>query len=134
MTGELSVGLRPDFYRALRRIRLLDERMQALQRQGRIGFYGTCTGQEAVPVALGFALAPADWVFPALRESSVLLVRGFSLDRYLAQVFGNAQDVLKGRQMPSHMSGRTANVVSWSSCIGTQLTHAVGAAWAAKMR
>ncbi|HWZ89798.1 MAG TPA: thiamine pyrophosphate-dependent enzyme [Polyangiaceae bacterium] len=134
MTGELSVGLRLDFYRALCRIRLLDERMQALQRQGRVGFYGTCTGQEAVPVALGFALAPADWVFPALRESSVLLVRGFSLDRYLAQVFGNAQDVLKGRQMPSHMSGRAANVVSWSSCIGTQLTHAVGAAWAAKMR
>ena len=36
--------------------------------------------------------------------------------------------------MPSHMSGRAANVVSWSSCIGTQLTHAVGAAWAAKLR
>jgi pyruvate dehydrogenase E1 component alpha subunit/2-oxoisovalerate dehydrogenase E1 component alpha subunit len=87
-----------------------------------------------VPVALGFALAHTDWVFPALRESSVLLVRGFALDSYLAQVFGNAADVLKGRQMPSHMSGRSANVVSWSSCIGTQLTHAVGAAWAAKIR
>jgi pyruvate dehydrogenase E1 component alpha subunit len=134
MNREIPLGVRLDFYRALLRIRLLDERMQALQRQGRIGFYGSCTGQEAVPVALGFALAPSDWVFPALRESSVLLVRGFSLDAYIAQVFGNAQDVLKGRQMPSHMSGRSANVVSWSSCIGTQLTHAVGAAWAAKMR
>ena len=134
MSDEIPLGLRLDFYRALRRIRLLDERMQALQRQGRIGFYGTCTGQEAVPVALGFALVRTDWVFPALRESSVLLVRGFSLDAYLAQVFGNALDVLKGRQMPSHMSGRAANVVSWSSCIGTQLTHAVGAAWAAKLR
>jgi len=126
--------LRSDFYRALCRIRLLDERMQTLQRQGRIGFYGSCTGQEAVPVALGFAFRLGDWLFPALRESSVLLVRGFSLDLYLAQVFGNGRDVLKGRQMPSHMSGRSANVVSWSSCIGTQLTHAVGAAWAAKMR
>jgi pyruvate dehydrogenase E1 component alpha subunit/2-oxoisovalerate dehydrogenase E1 component alpha subunit len=134
MSEELPLGLRLEFYRALRRIRLFDERMQALQRQGRIGFYGTCTGQEAVPVALGFALPSSDWVFPALRESSVLLVRGFSLDAYLAQVFGNAGDVLKGRQMPSHMSGRAANVVSWSSCIGTQLTHAVGAAWAAKLR
>jgi pyruvate dehydrogenase E1 component alpha subunit/2-oxoisovalerate dehydrogenase E1 component alpha subunit len=134
MNGELSLERRLEFYRALRQIRLLDERMQALQRQGRIGFYGTCTGQEAVPVALGFALAPTDWVFPALRESSILLVRGFALDTYLAQVFGNAADVLKGRQMPSHMSGRSANVVSWSSCIGTQLTHAVGAAWAAKIR
>jgi pyruvate dehydrogenase E1 component alpha subunit len=132
--SELPLSLQLDFYRALRRVRLLDERMQALQRQGRIGFYGTCSGQEAVPVALGFALRHSDWVFPALRESSVLLVRGFPLTQYLAQVFGNERDVLKGRQMPSHMSGRAANVVSWSSCIGTQLTHAVGAAWAAKMR
>jgi pyruvate dehydrogenase E1 component subunit alpha len=130
----IALPLQLQFYRALRRIRSLDERMQALQRQGRIGFYGTCTGQEAVPVALGFALEHSDWVFPALRESSVLLVRGFPLVSYLAQVFGNERDVLKGRQMPSHMSGRSANVVSWSSCIGTQLTHAVGAAWAAKMR
>jgi len=130
----VSVPLQLELYRALCRIRQLDDRMQALQRQGRVGFYGTCTGQEAVPVALGFALQHSDWVFPALRESSVLLVRGFPLKTYLAQVFGNEQDVLKGRQMPSHMSGRSANVVSWSSCIGTQLTHAVGAAWAAKLR
>jgi pyruvate dehydrogenase E1 component alpha subunit len=130
----IPLPLQLQFYRALCRVRSLDERMQALQRQGRIGFYGTCTGQEAVPVALGFALQHSDWLFPALRESSVLLVRGFPLVSYLAQVFGNDRDVLKGRQMPSHMSGRSANVVSWSSCIGTQLTHAVGAAWAAKIR
>ena len=130
----IPLPLQLQFYRALCRIRSLDERMQALQRQGRIGFYGTCTGQEAVPVALGFALEQSDWVFPALRESSILLVRGFPLVSYLCQVFGNDRDVLKGRQMPSHMSGRSANVVSWSSCIGTQLTHAVGAAWAAKTR
>ena len=59
-----ALPLQLEFYRALRRIRILDERMQALQRQGRIGFYGTCTGQEAVPVALGYALEPSDWVFP----------------------------------------------------------------------
>lgn len=134
MTAELPVSLRLSFYRALRRIRALDDRMQGLQRQGRVGFYGTCTGQESVPVALGFAFERNDWIFPALRESSVLLVRGFPLETYLAQVFGSSRDVLKGRQMPSHMSGRAANVVSWSSCIGTQLTHAVGAAWAAKLR
>jgi pyruvate dehydrogenase E1 component alpha subunit/2-oxoisovalerate dehydrogenase E1 component alpha subunit len=121
-------------YREMRRLRSLDERLAELQRQGRIGFYGSCTGQEAVPVAAALALDRRDWVFPALRESALLLVRGFPLESYLAQVFGNEQDVLKGRQMPSHMSGRAANVVSWSSSIGTQLTHAVGAAWAARMR
>ncbi len=121
-------------YREMRRVRSLDERLAQLQRQGRIGFYGSCTGQEAVPIAAALALDARDWVFPALRESAILLVRGFPLERYVAQVFGNELDVLKGRQMPSHMSGRSANVVSWSSAIGTQLPHAVGAAWAARLR
>jgi pyruvate dehydrogenase E1 component alpha subunit len=42
--------------------------------------------------------------------------------------------VLKGRQMPSHMSARDVNQVSWSSSVATQLPQAVGAAWAAKIR
>ena len=54
--------------------------------------------------------------------------------RYLAQVFGNSLDVLKGRQMPSHMSGRQVNQVAWSSCIGPQVPQAVGAAMAMKQR
>ena len=73
-------------------------------------------------------------MFPALREQSVMLVRGFPLAKFLAQVFGNAGDVLKGRQMPSHHSGREVNQVSWSSCIGPQIPQAVGAAWAMKLK
>lgn len=121
-------------YREIKRLRLLDARMILLQRQGRIGFYGACTGQEATPIATALAIEPGDWVFPALRESVMMLVRGFPLSTYLAQVFGNAGDLLKGRQMPSHMSGRSVNQVSWSSCIGPQVPQAVGAAWAAKIR
>jgi pyruvate dehydrogenase E1 component alpha subunit/2-oxoisovalerate dehydrogenase E1 component alpha subunit len=59
-----------------------------------------------------------------------MLVRGFPLRTFVAQVFGNSGDVLKGRQMPSHPSGRSVHQVSWSSCIGPQLPQAVGAAWA----
>jgi pyruvate dehydrogenase E1 component alpha subunit len=121
-------------YREMKRLRLLDQRMVVMQRQGRIGFYGACTGQEAVPIATGLALEARDWVFPALRESAIMLVRGFTLEKYLAQVYGNALDVLKGRQMPSHMSAREVNQVSWSSCIGPQIPQAVGAAWAAKLK
>jgi pyruvate dehydrogenase E1 component alpha subunit/2-oxoisovalerate dehydrogenase E1 component alpha subunit len=121
-------------YRELRRLRAIDARMITLQRQGRVGFYGACTGQEAVPIATALALAPGDWVFPALREQSVMLVRGFPLRQFVAQVFGNSGDVLKGRQMPSHHSGRSVNQVSWSSCIGPQIPQAVGAAWAMKIR
>ncbi len=121
-------------YREMRRLRLIDAKMILLQRQGRVGFYGACTGQEAVPIATGLVLEEADWVFPALREQSVMLVRGFPLTQFVAQVFGNSGDVQKGRQMPSHHSGRSVNQVSWSSCIGPQVPQAVGAAWAMKLR
>lgn len=121
-------------YEEIKRLRLLDARMILLQRQGRIGFYGACTGQEATPIATALAIEPSDWVFPALRESVMMLVRGFPLSTYIAQIFGNAGDILKGRQMPSHMSGKSVNQVAWSSCIGPQIPQAVGAAWAAKIK
>ena len=128
LRGPLTAEQLLELYRAMLRTRLLDERMMTLQRQGRIGFYGACTGQEAAALGSAYALRPTDWIFPALREASAMLLRGFSLVPYLAQVFGNSGDLTKGRQMPSHQAARSVNQVSWSSCIGTQLPHAVGAA------
>jgi pyruvate dehydrogenase E1 component alpha subunit len=121
-----------ELYRHLLRIQLLDERLVQLQRQGRVAFHGSCAGQEVAPVAAGLALRPGDWIFPALRESYAMLVRGYPLARYLAQDFGTSLDPSRGRQMPSHQSARSVNVVSWSSCIGTQLPQAVGMALAAR--
>src|SRR3954464_6753776 len=121
-------------YKEMVRLRTLDERMMTLQRQGRVGFYGACTGQEAATLASAIALEPSDWIFPALREGGAMLLRGFPLVPYLCQVFGNSGDETKGRQMPSHMASRSVNQVSWSSCIGTQLPQAVGAAMAARIR
>ena len=121
-------------YRHMRRLRILDARMILLQRQGRVGFYGACTGQEAVPIATGLVTKKDDWVFPALREQSVMLVRGFPLRQFIAQVFGNSGDIAKGRQMPSHQSGKSVHQVSWSSCIGPQIPQAVGTAMAMKLR
>ncbi len=117
-------------YRDMVRLRTVDERMITLQRQGRVGFYGACTGQEAATLGSGFALQPEDWIFPGLREAGIMLQRGFSLVTWLAQVFGNSGDVTKGRQMPSHQAARSVNQVSWGSCIGTQISQAVGAAYA----
>ncbi|HEX7669159.1 MAG TPA: thiamine pyrophosphate-dependent enzyme [Polyangiaceae bacterium] len=119
-------------YREMRRVRALDSALVLLQRQGRIGFHGACLGQEAVPIGTAFALELVDWVFPALRESSVMLVRGFPLARYVSQSFGSSGDVQKGRQMPSTMSAREVNVASGSTSVATQLPQCVGVAWAAK--
>src|SRR6202521_2694142 len=121
-------------YREMLRLRVLDERMMTLQRQGRVGFYGACTGQEAATIASALALEPGDWIFPALREGGAMLLRGFPLVPYLCQIFGNAGDETKGRQMPSHMASKSVNQVSCSSSIATQLPQAVGAAMAARIK
>jgi pyruvate dehydrogenase E1 component alpha subunit/2-oxoisovalerate dehydrogenase E1 component alpha subunit len=121
-------------YEQLLRLRMLDQRMLTLQRQGRVGFYGTASGEEAAIIGSAYALHAEDWIFPALRQGGAALLRGYPLVEYISQCMGNALDRTKGRQMPSHYASRAANFVSWSSCIATQLPHAVGAAWAMKMR
>ncbi|MEJ7598550.1 MAG: thiamine pyrophosphate-dependent enzyme [Kofleriaceae bacterium] len=114
-------------------IRVTDARMMALQRQGRIGFYGEADGQEAAVVGSAAASAPSDWIVPALREAGVGLYRGLTLDSYIAQIFGNAADPTKGRQMPCHPCDRENHYVVMSSCVSTQIPHAVGIAMAMKI-
>lgn len=136
------VGLEPQLpaddlkrlFRHMVKMRLLDQRMLSLQRQGRIGFFGTATGQEAAVTGSAYALRDSDWVFPALREMGVSLWRGTTVKEMVCQLIGNSGDVLLGRQMPCHFSDKKVRTVAWSSVIGTQLPHAMGAAWASKLR
>ncbi len=140
--GKVNGGAPPDLsaddlvrmYRHMAFLRTLDVRMLSLQRAGRIGFYGTATGEEAAVIGSAMALEPQDWVFPALRQGGVAVLRGYSLSLLVAQNMGNSRDILKGRQMPCHYSDRSVNQVSWSSVIATQIPHAVGAAYAARYR
>jgi len=111
-----------------------DERCLSLQRQGRIGFYAPLMGQEAAQVGASHAITAEDWVFPAYRELAVALARGVPLRALFDQLLGNADDQIKGRQMPNHFGFRSANFVVASSPIGTQITQAVGAAMAAQRR
>ncbi|MCG3134517.1 MAG: Pyruvate dehydrogenase E1 component subunit alpha [Planctomycetes bacterium] len=121
-------------YRAMVLIRTLDDRCLKLQRQGRIAFYGTSTGQEAATVGSAFCLTEKDWCFPALREGGAALMRGMPVSRYIAQLMGNSHDEEKGHQQPMHFSFRAANHVSLSSPIGTQVPQGVGAARAIQIR
>jgi len=114
--------------------RVLDRRMLGLQRQGRIGFYGPATGQEAVSVGAGLVSRPEDWISPGLREQLLALVRGHALPSYLHHLFADDLDPSRGRQMPCHPSAREVHYLSMSSVIGTQITHAVGLGYALKLR
>jgi pyruvate dehydrogenase E1 component alpha subunit/2-oxoisovalerate dehydrogenase E1 component alpha subunit len=117
------------------RARVLDEKMLLLQRQGRIGFYAEARGQEAAVIGAVAALEPNDYVVPAHRELGAALYRGLPIANVVAQLYGNAHDVARGRQMPVHLATpRALRFIPPSSCVATQLPHAAGLAWAAKMR
>jgi pyruvate dehydrogenase E1 component alpha subunit len=131
--GWLDRSLARKLFDGMVRIRITDARMMALQRQGRIGFYGEVTGQEAAVVGSAAVSEPQDWIVPALREAGVGLFRGMTLDSYIAQIFGNAADPSKGRQLPCHPCDRARNYVVMSSCVSTQIPHAVGIAMAMKI-
>jgi pyruvate dehydrogenase E1 component alpha subunit len=120
-------------YRGMLTIRVMDQRLMALQRQGRVGFYGEALGQEAAVVGSAAALEPQDWLVPALREAGAGIFRGMSLASYVAQIFGNAADVTKGRQLPCHPCDREHHYVVMSSCVGSQIPHAVGIAMGMKL-
>ncbi len=121
-------------FRKMLLLRALDEKAVSLQRSGRIGFYVPSTGQEASEIGSGFALADGDWIFPSYRDHGAALVRGYPLSTLVGQLFGNASDAMKGRQMPNHWCDRSINLVSVSSPVATQLSQAVGAAYAARLR
>jgi 2-oxoisovalerate dehydrogenase E1 component alpha subunit len=120
-------------YRGLLQVRIVDDRMMKLQRQGRLGFYMLSWGEEATHFGGAFPLRASDWIFPSYREPGAAFWRGYSLKDYVNQLFGNGEDPIKGRQMPVHHSVKWCNYVSISSPVGTQIPQATGMAMAAKI-
>lgn len=114
-------------------IRLLDERMVAAQRQGRISFYLACTGEEASTIGSAAALEPQDMIMSQYREQGALAYRGFTTKEFMDQMFSNQNELNKGRQMPIHYGSKTLNFMTISSPLGTQIPQASGYAYGQKM-
>ncbi len=121
-------------YRAMVRTRVFDDAAQQLERARRIGFHSGSWGAEATVVGSVFALRAQDWVFPSHRDLGGALLRGMSAQQYADHLFGNVDGVTQGRQPPDQFSFRAAGFASVGSPSGAQLTHAVGFAWAARLR
>lgn len=116
--------------------RLLDERMWALNRQGRAPFVVSAAGHEACQVATALTLRRGtDFFVPYYRDLTVVLVAGMTPRDVLLGVFAKAEDPSSGsRQMPAHWGSRRLRIITHSSPIGTQIPHAVGIAYAIKYR
>lgn len=127
--ASLTAGLR-----YMMTTRALDERMQRMQRQGRISFYMKSTGEEAVSVAQAMALRPSDMLFPTYRTQALHIARGRDVVDLMCQCLSNTHDMCKGRQMPVFYHWGAGNIFSVSGNLATQLPQAVGWAMAAALK
>jgi 2-oxoisovalerate dehydrogenase E1 component alpha subunit len=122
-----------EVYRAMLFTRVLDERMVGAQRQGRLSFYLTCTGEEAAVTGSAAAFQPRDMIMGQYREQAALRLRGFSAQQFMAQLLASENDLGKGRQMPVHYGSRELNYMTISSPLGTQIPQAAGYAYGQKL-
>jgi len=114
-----------NLYQRMIFIRLADQKALMLQRQGRMGTYAPVWGQEACQVGSAYVLQKGDWVFPAFRELAASLMMGIPLKTVYLYWMGNEE----GSRAPEGI-----NVMPVSIPVGTHPLHAVGVAWAAKIR
>ncbi|MGH2768147.1 MAG: thiamine pyrophosphate-dependent dehydrogenase E1 component subunit alpha [Candidatus Methylomirabilales bacterium] len=123
-------------HRLMLTARLLDERMWALNRQGRAPFVVSVSGHEACQVGSAFTLRPGiDYLVPYYRDLAAVLVAGVTVRDVLLGFFAKAEDpATGGRQMPAHWGSRRLGIITGSSPIASQIPHAVGIAYAIKYR
>jgi pyruvate dehydrogenase E1 component alpha subunit len=131
--GVLAEGAEPplpdarvrELYGHMVRSRLFDDRMLKLQRQGRIGTFAPAFGQEACQVGSIATLTEKDWFVPAFRELAAALYRGAPMKSILLYAMGFEE---------GSMTPKGARDLPISIPIGGQCAHAVGLAWAMKLR
>jgi 2-oxoisovalerate dehydrogenase E1 component len=132
LTADDLIGM----YRTILTARVLDQKIWSLNRMGKAAFVVSGQGHEGAQVGSAWALkAGHDGVLPYYRDSGVMLTLGMSVEQILLAVLARADDPNSGaRQMPNHWGWPEGNVITGSSPIATQLPHAAGLAYAAKLR
>ncbi|MCL1597903.1 MAG: thiamine pyrophosphate-dependent enzyme [Actinomycetia bacterium] len=120
-----------DLYRKMLLARRLDERMWALNRQGRVPFVVSVSGHEATQVGAATAIDPSkDWSMPYYRDLAFALTIGITPEQVFAGVFSKEMDTSSGgRQLPNHWSEPDLNVFTQSSVIASQYPQACGIAY-----
>lgn len=98
-------------------LRRIDAEGVALQRQGQLGLWAPCQGQEATQIGTARALAPQDYVFPSYRETGVLYARGAAPADYVR--------MWRGEEGAGH-DPAALRVAPLQIIIGAQTLHAVG--------
>jgi 2-oxoisovalerate dehydrogenase E1 component alpha subunit len=116
--------------------RAVDERMWALQRSGKAAFVISGQGHEGGQVGAVSAIdRDRDWLVPYYRSVAAVLIKGMPpAEIFLIQLGRDTDPSSGGRQMPGHYGHSRHKILSTSSPVATQLLHAAGIAYAAKLR
>src|SRR5690606_11632458 len=120
--------------RAMLLTRVFDDHLFKAHRQGKTSFYMKSTGEEDIGAAQSLALAAGDMCFPTYRVTSWLMARDYPLIDLDNQIYSNANDPLKGRQLPVLYSARDYGFYSLSGNLGSRFGHAVGWAMASAFK
>jgi len=123
-----------DFYYYLKLNRMVEERLSALYRQGKVqgGLYSS-KGQEGISVGSAFALAPQDVLAPMIRNLGAMLVRGVKPVEFFLQYMQKEGSPCKGRDTSLHFGGIDRGFVPPISHLGTLIPVLSGVALAGRM-
>ncbi len=121
----LPIGDVRRLYRSLVSARLFDRKCVALQKQGRLATYAPYAGQEAAQVGSAAALEPDDWMVASYRDAAAMWMQGYPWSSLVLWRSGDE----RGGRPPDDV-----NVLPASITVGAHMLHAVGLAWAARLR
>ncbi len=114
--------------------RLLDDKMLIMLKQGKSWFHIGASGHEASQLAASICFnSDLDYAYPYYRDQAFCLGWGATAQDLLMCFLHKEDDPNSGgRQMPQHYGNKALNIVSQSSCTGTQYLQAVGTAFGLK--
>jgi 2-oxoisovalerate dehydrogenase E1 component len=123
------------FYRALYRIRRVEEEIAAVYPSDKIKSpVHLSIGQEAVSVGVCEALHPDDVVFGTYRSHALYLAKGGDLKKMIAELYGKLDGCAKGKGGSMHLIDFGAGVMGASAVVATTIPQAVGFAYALKLQ
>ena len=93
-----------------------------------------CLGEEAIATAFRKASQPGDMHFPSYRQQGLIIASGYPIVDLMNQVYANAEDPLKGRQLPIMYSSKEYGFFTISGNLATQFIQAVGWAMASAIK
>lgn len=124
-----------DFYETMVKIRFFEERVEKLFLAGEIpGFVHLYIGEEAIATGVCANLRKDDYIESTHRGHGHTLAKGADLNGAMAEIFGKATGLCKGKGGSMHIADFSVGMLGANGVVGGGFNLAVGAALANKMK